>query len=301
VEARSDEPELPGATAQDRRRLEEVQSGADLKTLRRDILLTKIGPSDPELIDYSPNEQCKVAVYSLRAMYNLHPADAEITYALGHARYCAGQLDLAKPLLETVVANNPAHADALTILGLIARKSDKPDVDIEMYRRAIEADPQSALALVNLASRVMDEDPHRARQYLNTALKTMELDNPHRAVALHLMGNSHAHIEKDYPREAEFHRQAVRLAPENALFRDNLVQSLLSAGRPIDARRTCTFLLRRDFASLRVHAIRGWFTRADRQSGPAPSADESLEKAFTSSASRKTRLSDVLRAARVSC
>ncbi|MCK1541881.1 hypothetical protein IVB12_07820 [Bradyrhizobium sp. 179] len=65
----------------------------------------------------------------------------------------------------------------------------------------------------------------------------MEPDSPHYAVALHLMGNSYAYIEKDYLKEIEYHKKAVTLAPRNALYRDNLILALLSAGRPIDARK----------------------------------------------------------------
>jgi hypothetical protein len=48
-------------------------------------------------------------------------------------------------------------------------------------------------------------------------------DSPHYAVALHLIGNSYAYIEKDYLKEIEYHKKAVALAPRNALYRDNLI------------------------------------------------------------------------------
>jgi hypothetical protein len=92
------------------------------------------------------------------------------------------------------------------------------------------------LALTNLASRTMDDDAHRARGYLATALESMEPDNPHRACAFDLMGNSYALIEKDYVKEGEFHRQASQLNQDSPLYRDNLILSLLSAGKAIDAR-----------------------------------------------------------------
>ena len=225
------------ATEQDRQHLEQIESGTDLRVLRRDLVLRKIGPNDPELVAYSAAEQHKVAVYFLKTLHDRNPADMKIAYHLGYARYCLGQLDLAKPLLDAVVADDPSHADALTILGLIARKTDKPAVEMDMYSRAIAADPKSVLARVNLASRVMDENPFLARRHLDDAIEAMETGNPHRAMALDLMGNSFAHIEKDYSREAEFHRQALRLEPKSVLFRDNLMLSLFSAGRPIDARR----------------------------------------------------------------
>ena len=200
-------------------------------------MLRKIGPNDPEFVAYSAAEQHKVAVYFLKTLHDRNPADMKIAYHLGYARYCLGQLDLAKPLLDAVVADDPSHADALTILGLIARKTDKPAVEMDMYSRAIAADPKSVLARVNLGVARDGRNPFLARRHLDDAIEAMETGNPHRAMALDLMGNSFAHIEKNYSREAEFHRQALRLEPKSVLFRDNLMLSLFSAGRPIDARR----------------------------------------------------------------
>ena len=173
----------------------------------------------------------------MKSLYDRDPSNMELAFALGYARSdAAGQLAQAKPLLDAVVVANPANDIAWTLLGLIARKSDDPDNEIAMYKKAIEADPHSVLALTNLASRTMDDDAHRARGYLATALESMEPDNPHRACAFDLMGNSYALIEKDYVKEGEFHRQASQLNQDSPLYRDNLILSLLSSGKSIDAR-----------------------------------------------------------------
>jgi tetratricopeptide (TPR) repeat protein len=160
-----------------------------------------------------------------------------VGYHLAYTRYVAGHLTQAKPLLDAVVVADPGKDEAWTILGLIAKKTGDLDGEVAMYRRAIEANPRSALALVNLASRAMLEDAVKARNYLKTAIYDMAPDSPHYACALHLMGNSYAYIEKDYLKEIEYHKKAVSLEPTNPLYRDNLVLALLSAGRSIDARR----------------------------------------------------------------
>src|SRR5262249_23249680 len=82
-----------------------------------------------------------------------------------------------------------------------------------------------------------DDDPHAARPLLEHVLQIAEPDNPHLHVALDLMGNNIAMIEGDYIREAEFHRQAIRLAPNVPLSRANLIMPLLAAARFSDARR----------------------------------------------------------------
>ena len=227
---------LPGAQEADRINLDKVQSGSDIKELRRSMLMSKIGLGDPDLDQHPPAEQAKAAAYVLKILHDREPTDMGLASSLGYARYVAGQLDRARIVLDAVVASKPSDDTAWTILGLIAKKSADADGEITMYRRAIEANPRSALALVNLASRIMVDKPEIARSYLDTALEELGPASPHRACALDLMGNTFAHIEKDYDREASLHREAVRLAPKNALYRDNLIVALLSAGRPIDAR-----------------------------------------------------------------
>ena len=227
---------LPNATDGDRQWIEDIQNESDLKEMRKRVLLAKIHDGDPDLTDHPPVEQARAAAYVLKSIYDRNPGDMGVAYGLAYARYCSGQLVQAKPLLDSVVANQPDNSEAWTLLGLIAKKTDNPEVEIAMYRQALAADPRCVLANVNLASRVMDEDARLARGYLEIALADMDHDNPHRAAALDLMGNTYAHLEKDYAREGEFHRQALALSPNTALYRDNLILSLLSAGRPIDAR-----------------------------------------------------------------
>ncbi|MCP3404074.1 tetratricopeptide repeat protein [Bradyrhizobium sp. CCGB01] len=229
--------DLPNATRSDRERLSALQEGEDLRALRKQAILRKIGFGDPDLARHPPTEQAKAAVHLLKAVHDRDLADISAAYHLAYARYVAGQLSQAKPLLDSVVAADPDKDEAWTILGLIAKKTGDPDGELAMYRKAIEANPRSALALMNFASRTMHEDVVRARNYLQTAIDEMGPDSPHYACALHLMGNSFAYLEQDYSTEIEYHKKAVALEPGNGLYRDNLILAFLSAGRPIDARR----------------------------------------------------------------
>lgn len=229
--------EQPNATENDRSILGELQKGADLKPIRKRQVLQKIGLDDPDLQAHPDVEKAKAAVYILNAAYAREPSDMKVAEALATARYMAGQLERAKPLFDAVVAADPNNASAWTILGLIAKKTSKPDVEIEMYQNAISADPTYSLALVNLAHRLSETDPYAARPLLESALATMAPDDYWRPIALDLMGNSIGILEKDYMLEADFHRQAILARPDYPPYRMNLVMALISAGRPIDARR----------------------------------------------------------------
>jgi Flp pilus assembly protein TadD len=161
---------LVGATENDKQQLEQIRSGAELNDIRKSVLLRKIGVGDPDLNAHPLAEQAKAAVHMTKSLYDRDPSNMDLAFVLGYARYAAGQLAQAKPLLDALVVANPANDIAWTLLGLIARKSNDPDNEIAMYIKAIEADPHSVLALTNLASRTMDDDAHRARGYLATAL-----------------------------------------------------------------------------------------------------------------------------------
>jgi tetratricopeptide (TPR) repeat protein len=188
----------PAATDNDRKLLAALRDGEDLKELRKNQLLQKKSASTiPSCLPYSVTEQCQAAIAFLKPLYERNPGDWGITEALAQARYSAGQLDRAKPLLDAIVGADPANARAWTMFGLIARKSKQPDIEIAMYPNALAVDPTHSLALVNLASRLMEEDPHAGKPLLDTALATMAPDDEHRPIALHLMGNYVGIVEKD--------------------------------------------------------------------------------------------------------
>jgi hypothetical protein len=136
-----------------------------------------------------------------------------VGYHLAYARYVAGHLTQAKPLLDAVVAADPGKDEAWTILGLIAKKTGDLDGEVAMYRRAIEANPRSALALVNLASRAMLEDAVKARNYLKTAIYDMAPDSPHYACALHLMATAMPISKKITSRRSSTTKRLLALSP----------------------------------------------------------------------------------------
>ncbi|MCK1328625.1 hypothetical protein IVB57_09500 [Bradyrhizobium sp. CW9] len=229
---------LPGATDGDRGTLAQLKSGQDPRMLRKGTLIRKVGLEDPDLATYPSTEQALVGVHVAKQVYDLYPDDLKAAEALAYARYCAGQMDKAKPLLHSIVGAKPKNAPMWTILGLIEKKTGNPDGEVAMYQKALEADPDHVLALVNMASRIQDAgEAHKARPLLERALQVAKPDDPHLSIALDLMGNNIGALESDFLREAEFHRRAIRLAPNSAPPRVNLILALISAGRFRDAKR----------------------------------------------------------------
>ena len=229
---------LYGATDGDRATLSALKDGADLETLRKDIVFRKF---DDEILrgrHGDPREAAQSGVIQLKQLLEKKPRDLDLAYALAHCHYVIDQFDHAEPLLLRVVGENPQHADALTLLGLISMKRERPEQQREYYELAVRANPAHVLANTNLASMYQDAgDFHAARTMLIRAIETAPPDDPHLPIALDLLGNSYGSIENDFEQEAELHRKAISLDPNRPLFRANLIVSLLSAGQIKDARR----------------------------------------------------------------
>ena len=229
---------LPGAADVDRNTLAALQNGEDLAQLRKEIVFRKF---DDELLrgrDGDPKEAARSGVMQFKQLLERKPGDLDLAYGLAYCHYVLDQFDHAEPLLLRVIGENPDHADALTLLGLIAQKRERPEQQRHYYERAVRANPTHVLANTNLASMYQNAGEfHAARSLLIRAVEAAPPDDPHLSIALDLLGNSYGSIEHDFSKEADLHRQAIALDPKRPIFHSNLVVSLLSAGRGKDAHR----------------------------------------------------------------
>ncbi len=229
---------LPGATDVDRNTLAALQNGEDLAQLRKDIGFRKF---DDEVLrgrDGDPKEAARGCVMQFKQLLERKPGDLDLAYGLAYCHYVLDQFGHAEPLLLRVIGERPDHADALTLLGLIAQKRERPEQQRDYYERAVRADPKHVLANTNLASMYQDMGEfHAARPLLTRAIEAAPADDPHLPITLDLLGNSYGTIEHDFAKEAELHRQAMALDPKRPIFHANLVVALLSAGRAKDAYR----------------------------------------------------------------
>lgn len=229
---------LPGGTEIDRSTLTALKNGKSLETLRKDLVLAKFDDEILRAKNGDPKEAARSGVIQLRQLLARKPDDIDLAYGLAYCHYVLGQLEHAEPLMLRVIGEAPEHSDALTLLGLISMKRQRPEQQREYYERAVRANPSHVLANTNLASILQDNgDFHSARPLLLRAIEAAPPGDPYLAIALDLLGNSYGSIEHDYAKEADHHRQAIALEPKRPIFHANLIVSLLSAGRPKDAQR----------------------------------------------------------------
>ena len=158
-----------------------------------------------------------------------NPSPAIITRALELHR--AGQLAAASTLYEQILQTDPRDANALNLLGLIARDEANPNRAAELFTRAIAANPTVAAFRLNrgLALRALNrthealEDFHQARQL-----------EPGLAEAHHQAGNVLKQLGR-FPEAIAAFLQAVHLAPKLAPAWLNLGVACLETSDPTEA------------------------------------------------------------------
>ncbi len=77
---------------------------------------------------------------------NVAPAGAQVKFMEGFARHQSGQLARAQELYQQVLRSQPAHFDALHLLGVIAYQTKNPLEAVDLIAKAIAIDPENAAA-----------------------------------------------------------------------------------------------------------------------------------------------------------
>src|SRR5579862_3691643 len=79
--------------------------------------------------------------------------DARLREALAHHQ--AGRLGEAAQLYQRILADEPAHADSLHLLGVIANQSGRPELALDFIGRALRIQDASALYHCNFGQALL--------------------------------------------------------------------------------------------------------------------------------------------------
>jgi protein O-GlcNAc transferase len=144
----------------------------------------------------------------------------------GIAAHQAGRLTSAEEVYRRILDADPAHPDALHMLGLIALQSDNPALAVELIEAANDGRQGDAVILSNLAEAFQQlgcfEDARRCGEQ---ALAT----DPATAAA-HLNFGNALRMLGQYDRAEACFRRAVELDPAAGLPRLNLALLRLMRG-----------------------------------------------------------------------
>ena len=182
----------------------------------------------------------------------------------------AGRLGEALAQWRELTASSPTW-NAMLRLGGCAKKLGRIEEAEQAFRRALEINPRSSLALLYLGMLAMDRrDYESAKEYLERAAAIKE----HPSI-LTLLGVTLHHLQNDIGAE-EAYRRAIRLDPsyEEAYF--NLAVILRNT-RPSDAEALFRRGLELDPDYAKAHRELGWLLY---KHGSIPEAEFHLKRAI---------------------
>lgn len=95
-----------------------------------------------------------------------------------------GKLALATQRYQEVLRQDPRNGDALNALGFIAWRNGQPDLAERMFRSALQANPQDATAISQLAMLYASADPAQAE----ARLRSLAASQPNSSAAHYALG-----------------------------------------------------------------------------------------------------------------
>jgi tetratricopeptide (TPR) repeat protein len=180
------------------------------------------------------------AADAFRRVLELDPDSAVARLRLGETLLDLGQLDAATAELEAAATSKSLAAAALAALGRAARDQGEPARALELYERALAAQPEADLLYHSIAATHRSlGDEQRALDALARAGQTPPSFPDPAATSLEelattsgalLLRGSRA-LVSERPQEAvEHYRRAVEASPEDAEARRNLALALRATG-----------------------------------------------------------------------
>jgi tetratricopeptide (TPR) repeat protein len=126
-----------------------------------------------------------------------------------------GDYATAQPLLEKVVAANPANYQAWFDLGFLYNAQGKPDESIDAYRKSVAAKPDVFEPNLNLGLMLAKAGNPDAEQFLRAATKLKPTAHPNEGLARAWLSLAHV-IESTKPDEAiAAYQEGAKLQPKD--------------------------------------------------------------------------------------
>lgn len=178
--------------------------------------------------------------------------DTAALFARGLELYRAGALEPSQRHLETVLAREPSHFDALHLAGLVAARLQRYERAVALIRRALDVNPSVAPAHRHLGNALRDLG--RLEEALTSYSRALELRrgfkeaHVNRAQVLLRLGRS-AEALSDLD-------QSLALGADDAEVHTYRASALLALGRGEEAAASCETALRRQPDCVDAHVNR---------------------------------------------
>jgi tetratricopeptide (TPR) repeat protein len=174
---------------------------------------------------------------------------------------------------EALTRLDPTDTDSYITLGRLYRLNNEPSKAEEIFRKALNADPNSRSALVYLAQLYSDQGAYDQAVELLKKIPEGEMDVQTRS----LLGLAYLQAG-DFDNAAATYEKALAQEPENLDVRRAYAEALLRRGKSAEARTELQRVLKSDPEDGNSHLRLG---QLDRQEGNFDSARKELERAKT--------------------
>jgi tetratricopeptide (TPR) repeat protein len=242
-----------------------AQQFEEVLKVRPDYMPARLALAQIALLRHDPDTALTWAQTGLK----MDPRSADSAFLEASAYADKGELDKARPLLETLVKDNPRKADPLAALASLEMREKRYKEAEELFRRAYEAEPSNLRGLLGMAEvYARQNDPAGAVQVIAAevkkqprrpdlvrALADVEMKNrqydkaiadyqsvvdQYRAAPLEeaqiieRMGESYE-IKGDLQKSLDSYRRARQLAPSNTLYIRRIADLLDRQGKSEEA------------------------------------------------------------------
>src|SRR2546425_1548811 len=174
------------------------------------------------------------------------PRLAQAQFLLGRLAIETENLDEAIARLTHAVDLDPDHDGAWTALGFAYEAKHQPEQAVEIYRRAITANPDNPAFVERLSDLLIRLGRFKEAQ---AEIETLT-ENAPRDARLWMKLGAVYYEQKIWDKASEAFRRAVLLEPNNLRARYFLATSLMDGGRDDDARAELERILRLDPRSI---------------------------------------------------
>ncbi|MGA2440076.1 MAG: tetratricopeptide repeat protein [Tepidisphaeraceae bacterium] len=158
----------------------------------------------------------------------------------GLSHHQAGRLAEAEKIYRQVLAQQPDHAEASHLLGVLARQSGDADAAVKLIRQAIRLKPDHAVAHGNLGNAL--KDLGQLDEAVACYRRAIRLMHDHAAAHCNL-GNALKDLGQ-LDEAIACYRHAIRLKPDFAEAQNNLGSALTAMGRFEEAVAACRQAIR---------------------------------------------------------
>jgi tetratricopeptide (TPR) repeat protein len=181
--------------------------------------------------------------------------------------------NLAKAIehLEALVRVEPSDADSLLLLGHLYRVDNRPQKAEEIFRKVLQADPNSKVGLANLAEIYIQQGDFE--QAVEAMGKIPESDMDSQLYGM--LGYSYSQTQQ-FDKAIEIYEKALAQEPDNNNLRRYYAEALLSAGKNAAARGELQKVLKSEPEDGLSHKR---LAMLDREEGRFDDARQELEKA----------------------